>query len=685
MLRKYAGKLPFEIEKIEIEKTWRELFSGRISRLRLVLRKDQVRVELAGPLDLKLSSDPGKKFGFDAKYLPAVQAEIEKNAENKLRLPTFPLHLWAKREGELGAEIETQEWNWEAVGLSLSQPKIRLNWKDNSLQTQIQAQSVSWSSKKDGIERTLQLQSPAFRAQAETDLSRSMPLGSIEATLQGVGAEILWGESYFDLPWKDLPLRIAGDLQKSALSAQIGPKQNSPALLQLDVRLLNDQKGADLSWETSSWPIQDLLKKLNQVSPGILPQNLVQLRIPKGTLHASGKARWIQQTKKSESALQIQKTRMNIGPLDLKLPGDLASVRGAKLDLALQPSGREEWSLEAGLSAEHLGFRRFRGKLGPTPIRAKGNPSLLEIQIGDPSAPLPFSIESLPLKIGPLSGSLTPGNDSTPLDFELSTSLNLLPIPLKEILAPLCITPDSFPPATVQASFPGIDLTRESIDLDGKARADFFEGFVEAKDLGLFDFMSDVPEIDFSVIFDGIRLDRLGEWLRFGEMDGVLTGGARDVTFQSWLPTQYDVDIEVKPLRHRDVVFSPEAMKNFARAFAGETMDHLPGIVNWYFFGLPRKILGGYDVDSAGIHLKGADGFIHVTTVEKPDVFKKEGKHFILYSNRVKMPLNSARYPLIVDATAMGNYVRRMMVQFGSKNDRKEIENEPGTPCKPDP
>src|SRR6185437_3503957 len=109
---------------------------------------------------------------------------------------------------------------------------------------------------------------------------------------------------------------------------------------------------------------------------------------------------------------------------------------------------------------------------------------------------------------------------------------------------------------------------------------------------------------------DGVRLDELGAWSGFGEMDGMLRAYAHDVVMQAWLPTQYDFSFQAVPYSRPKLVFSPEAMKNVARLVAADAIDRLPGIVKWLAFGWPRRTFGGYDLYFFGVNLFSRDGKI---------------------------------------------------------------------------
>jgi hypothetical protein len=230
-------------------------------------------------------------------------------------------------------------------------------------------------------------------------------------------------------------------------------------------------------------------------------------------------------------------------------------------------------------------------------------------------------------------------------------------------------------------SLPKIELAPSVTDLTGYVRADLFGGTIQVDEMGMFNFLTPVPEFDFNLMLNGIDLHQLGDWVNFGEMDGTLSAYAHDVVFQSWLPTQYDFEIKVNPLHHSDVVFSPTAMKNFARLFTKEGIDNIPGYAQWLAFGWPSALLGGYDIDYAGVHIRSEDGYIHLETLDPvtdADPYNSHQKHFILYGKRFKIPLKSSRYPLILDAPAFGNFVHHMIgdIENLAKNKKGDTTHE---------
>ena len=119
-------------------------------------------------------------------------------------------------------------------------------------------------------------------------------------------------------------------------------------------------------------------------------------------------------------------------------------------------------------------------------------------------------------------------------------------------------------------------------------------------------------------------------------------------------------------------------MRNLVKLFAADAIDQIPSIAQWFAFGWPSRVFGGYDIQYAGLKLNSKDAQIKLETLDPPEVLTKERQHFFLYGPRFKMPLRSFHYPLIVDATAMGNFVRQITLTLEeivrNKNKNKNVK-----------
>jgi hypothetical protein len=294
---------------------------------------------------------------------------------------------------------------------------------------------------------------------------------------------------------------------------------------------------------------------------------------------------------------------------------------------------------------------------------------------------IPFEMEGVPVKVGPIDASF-----SSAEDYAVRTSLKIDPVDIGFIGRTFCLPSERLPPANLKVDFSQIDLSPGVVDPTGKMAIDLFKGKIELNDIGVYDLSTDVPEIDLDIDWKDIDLQTMGDWSKFGEIKGTLEGYAKDVVFQSFLPTQYQFYVQVSPLdrskKNGYVEFSPEAMKNFVKIFTGENLDEqIPGIAGWVMFGWPSHFFGGYDVQYAGISLESSDGTIVVQTLDPAEVVKDTQKHFILNGPRFKMPIRSSNYPLVVDATAMSNFVHQMFTRFSSLKGDTETHEE--THCEP--
>lgn len=333
------------------------------------------------------------------------------------------------------------------------------------------------------------------------------------------------------------------------------------------------------------------------------------------------------------------------------------------------------------------GLQISRGRLGFRKIVADVTPIRFDFSAGKPmKTTFPISFSNLGLSFGPLESKI-----DSPRSFHFSTSMKLNETPLKDLFEKLCISRGRDLPATLMANFSAIEIDPEMTDWAGKARLAIFGGYVDVEDITIFDYLTEVPETQFSATWDDIKLDQAAAWSNFGKIDGVLYGHANDVVLEKWFPTRFDFLLSAKPYRKGDIVFSPDAMKNFVALVAEDALDQIPKFAKFFAFGWPSRAFGGYDVDYAGISMFSADGTILLETLDPKEVYQTQQRHFILYGNRFKMPLESRQYPVILDATAVGNFVHRIINTLSAMREnpshpeaRKEPQDDSNALCQPD-
>ena len=331
--------------------------------------------------------------------------------------------------------------------------------------------------------------------------------------------------------------------------------------------------------------------------------------------------------------------------------------RGLSLEF---PFRLKEGGDKGTLEVDRIAFRKWEGSLPRLPWSLARNREaareVLKLEL-----PEGLVLES-PLKLSPQVTEtivkFRPGEEDL---FEAKTGVELAKTPLEPWLRALCIPLNPVPPAEIEISLPRIVFFPDAVEPRGSLRLTAFGGELEVSDIGAYEWLSGMPEVDFSVRFGGFDLGKLGPWLGFGKMVGTIEGYANNVTTVGPVPTHYDFRIELKPPRGGQVVFSPQAMRNVVSLIAGpETLKDVPSAGQWFFFGLPRELLGGYGVKYAGFTAFSTEGSILLETLDPPG--SKE--HFILRSassifdvDTFTVRIASRTYPVLLDAESMRSRV----------------------------
>jgi hypothetical protein len=702
---KLRDHLPFQIEKIEYKRNWSDLIVGRLDHVAITLRKEDWRIHLDGPLRFpairletfkqlyrKLRGQPIENAAeeIELDYSPVISFENI----NRTQLPdgfTGDLHI--NLSGEINELQETRitltslpkdpTWNWKALGIELQKPTLKLTWKQEKqgkdgksaaptpLEIELDAASFAYK-------ENLRLAQPHLALQIPLKL-QPFELGSLlQIQWKAQSGEALLGDRYFsaspngnELLHGQAEITLANS-NWSRLQVAIG---KSPGH-QLHVKAIPQKNQAQLSVQLDPLALKDAIPSLlqstaNAGAPFTGLSFLQDLKLQDGKLSFSAEGTLPLQSHSGTISIPdfsrlssdgaIKTSSLKMEGLSLLWPAHQLAIKNLNLSIPYVAHR----GFEGEISISRLGYRKLRGKLLPTRLSFQENskdPKHSAFRIGEKGSRIPLDLDGLLLRIDSIGGTA----QLSPFQYNLETRASLEPTSAEQILRPLCVFKPAtrIPPAKIQLSLPKVELAPAVTDLTGYVRADLFGGSIRIDEMGMFNFLTEVPEFDFNLTMDGIDLHQLGDWVNFGEMDGTLSAYAHDVVFQSWLPTQYDFEIKVNPLHHSDVVFSPTAMKNFARLFTKEGIDHIPGYAQWLAFGWPSALLGGYDVDYAGVHIRSEDGYIHLETLDPAtdaDPYNSHQKHFILYGRRFKIPLKSSRYPLILDAPAFATFVHHMI------------------------
>ncbi len=650
--------LPFKIEKFEIETHWKDLRSGRISRVAMTLSRTPFRLQVEGPVDLGWDSRDSEWTGVYsaiARWEGPIQIE-----PTRIRLEvSAPKSLKSIREFKLSASTPKI-----AGAVEIEDLVLEAHWADLQWSAKLLARKFAWTDAAIS-DRAVHIDHPELSLQGPMTLAPFSLDGTQALHASGRGIEALWDKSYFDLPTARAPI-------EGALHWKSGPESLVLRSLGHEIRLHPGFRGSTLDSLSVGWNIRELpIPATLRLLAGVPQLGWSQpIQWKSGRLTSWGNLRLDWEGNSPSARIEHLSGKVRVRDLGIRWKEKRLALRGLTLDLPLNSTPSAASKIV--LSIEKLFFQKFRMTLPPTEILTRSGPEgAFSLDTG---TPLALAIEGVPLRIGRISARI----DGPRTRF--ASSLRLESTPLENFRKGLCWEKKTIPPAALALDFPNVEADPEMIDPQGKLTLKLFEGAVTIEDIAFFDTLTEVPESDFTANWDGIRLDRMAEWLGFGEMDGILTGYARNVTFESWFPTHYDLLVRAKPHFHRDIVFSPDAMKNFVRLFAGEDVEQLmPGLARWLAFGWPSRVFGGYDVNYLGIRAFSEGGSILVETLDSGR------EHFVLKGDRFKMPLHSQHYPLIMDATALGNFVRQVAKQLDTIARQKKESAHAKNPTAPLP
>ncbi|MBC7691369.1 MAG: hypothetical protein H7222_06330 [Methylotenera sp.] len=689
-------KLPFLIETVEIEDPWAELRKGKIADLHLVLKWPKIgnsgyRVRARGPIQINQeghNSAATWSFHFD----PILTVEpIDANGTSGP--PTTPLkpalffQLSATFSKLLGFEIRVPKgpFKWSPHGVELENAELHSAWSMPPLSNshpagdvaalEFSAGKLSWTqpgAKPGSADRVIHLEKFNFSGQTPLSLQPFAFGPEVAVQLQSQTLELLWGETYIDFPIGEFPIKSR--LTFNSSYAVTAAEFDTPNLQLKGKRAANRWQA---QWKSKALAVAKIQAEFN----AFLPKSLAQLEIKEGFVRSQGRAELSEDFKTLHSAAgTVEGEKVWILFREAS-----SEIKNASFHIPFQFQKSALSVREGILEVPEAWFKHFKGKLARTrlswlpveEVKVSTAEKIGAIQELKTLDTLPLTIEGLPFTAGKFKGTF-----GGPDGYDITIPLSADHLPLEKFGVGFC-RKSRTPPATVQFKFDPLAFSKGAIEPEGKIALDVFGGTVTVDDIGFYDLGTEVPETDFNAFWNGVQIGQLGQWLGFGEMKGRIEGYSRNVVFQAWLPTHYDFKIQIIPDQYPKIVFSPDAMKNVVRLFAGSDIDHLPGVANWLAFGWPSRLFGGYDVDYFGLSAFSSEGSILLETLDPPEVFARERQHFILYGSRFRIPLNSPRYPLVVDATSMSNFVRHMFKQFDAIAEAKAKKKDEETICLP--
>ncbi len=640
-----SAHIPFRVEKFEIL-SWKALFTRAELPIRMTLTEGTFRAAIEGKLALRT-------------------AELRFSGTTDIQVADMKLGSWGLNFDSDWPSFKKPKFRLVSqalnhAGLSLTSPEITL-----------QREAESWKGS---------LTAREFRFEDETRLAvLSQPRLDFELASERWSFKLARNR----LDWLSEPTLLRLPFALDLSSTPQNPRhwdlriEFSPRAL-LTAEIAERSSALNLSLQTRSLALEEINLLLKQSlsessEPSALLQVLSGFQKIRGTLDARA------ELQASATGVEIKRISGELRKAGLSLPSQPLKVENAGLQWIFSTS--EGGHLE--LKAPRIEWKNLRGSLAPYrfifsaledfKVKIRRDPKLELLPLRFPS--LPFALKS-PEGVIDFEAQATPR-------LKVSSALETPELPLGPLLRRLCVSrEESIPPASLSAKFPEILINDDAIETTGTLSAQIFGGSLKITDPALYDASTQVPEIDLDATLEKVSLGKLGQWLNFGEMDGLLEAGLHDAVIQSWLPTHYEFKLEVKPEHRRKVVFSPDAMKNVVQLITGEEST-LPGYAQWLAFGWPSRLFGGYDIHYAGVELASDAGLLEVKTLDPPDIFEKERKRYLIFGPRFKMPLKSSQYPLILDATSISNFARRLFIQLDRLRSKENADapSVPEIPC----
>lgn len=300
----------------------------------------------------------------------------------------------------------------------------------------------------------------------------------------------------------------------------------------------------------------------------------------------------------------------------------------------LMPSIRQH-NLTASLGPWHL------------PIIHKANRFVIS------DSPIPLRIKNLNFKLSPLNASLRWLDQ---LEYSFETGLELEPVTLKDISRKICIASNLIPSGTLELSYPELRLAHNYVYTKGVGTLNIFDGQIKIKEFEIDKLLSEKPTTFISAGWKNLELARIGEFTNFGGMQGHASGYIHDVSFAGTLLKEYDFEFRLKPRPNENkFYFSRKATQNLVEIFAqGQGLSQGPAN---FILRLSSRLFGDYGISYAGLRAHTQRNFVVLETFDPPSVVQEQKSHFLLYGSRIKMPLSTQTYPVILSKSGWNGFV----------------------------
>ena len=149
----------------------------------------------------------------------------------------------------------------------------------------------------------------------------------------------------------------------------------------------------------------------------------------------------------------------------------------------------------------------------------------------------------------------------------LVTSISARDIALEEITEKLELPRVE---GTLDADFPGVIATAETLVADGEAKASAFGGAIDMTSLEIEDPLSSVRTLKADLEFTGIYLSTVTEVLEFGSISGVIEGTLTDLEMSQGQAAAFVADFQTVPRKGVPQRINLDAVENITILGTGQ-------------------------------------------------------------------------------------------------------------------
>jgi hypothetical protein len=666
--RQIPDSVPLQIQELNLSfRLWDVLFTQQIAADAFVSYKNyHLKIDLEAIWKKK---DDQISLKVNGVFKPGLEKNSKINWASSLNIKGTVFATANNYELQRAQlELWQEDFQWSAFQVAIQDLSVKGLWQytDLSFKASLAGNETTWTQDEEHI-----FQITSFDVTASGDMKQ------ITSEVEVGEGEILWGEEYWILPTDEFHFDLMANIEDSIKATFIATYQKANQLIVSFAQLKNRW---NLRWKTSELPLEKLQKTYLRAKD----EGSMFFELSSGNAQTSGE---INLTSRS---VVFKKLNLEIKELTSRLSSGLAKIIDASVLLRVDADKATSGYL-------HLNRILFKNLV----IDAKkfaldlalSKEGLLSIQAKPADA---LSLNKQSISIPQLDIAVSQLSEFDLNNLSLDTAIDAPQINIRDLFKGLCLDARLAPKADLIVDLSRISLKNGSLSTVGSIYSTLFSGRYEIRDLAAKHFLTAAPEWNFNVDWDNLQLSSIGKWLKFGKMDGILRGYARNVTLQGLIPTRYDFKIEVAPHEEKEVVFSPEAMKNVVSMITSDEINKgtIGVVMNWLAFGWPSDLLGGYNIQYAGITLYSDQDSILLETLDPEEIVQRDKRHYLLYGRRFKIPVNSFRYPVVLDAPgivnwAMNSYRVLMNLQTNDTVEsnqetplpNKEISNEQKTHC----